>query len=69
MPRANIRRPKIRGKWRRRLMAMIRHAAQSIEHIWPWWVFGIMLGVAILSLFGLFEEKRTDVLLLIGRLS
>jgi hypothetical protein len=50
------------------LMAMVRHAAQSIEHVWPWWVFGISMGVAILFLFGLFEKKRTDVMLLINRL-
>jgi hypothetical protein len=50
------------------LLAMIRHATQSIDHNWPWWVFGITLGVAILFLFGLFEKKRADVVLLIGRL-
>jgi hypothetical protein len=50
------------------LMAMVRHAAQSIEHVWPWWVFGITMGVAILFLFGLFEKKRTEVVLLISRL-
>lgn len=50
------------------LMAMVRHAAQSIEHVWPWWVFGISMGVAILFLFGLFEKKRAEVVLLIARL-
>jgi hypothetical protein len=40
------------------LLAMIRHAQQAIGHVWPWWVFGIALGVAILTLLGLFEKKR-----------
>jgi hypothetical protein len=50
------------------LVAMVRHAAQSIDHVWPWWVFGIALGVAILVLFGIFEKKRAEVMQLIGRL-
>jgi hypothetical protein len=50
------------------LVAMVRHAAQSIDHVWPWWVFGITLGVSILVLLGVFEKKRTEVMLLIGRL-
>lgn len=50
------------------LVAMVRHAAQAIDHVWPWWVFGISLGVAILVLFGVFEKKRTEVMLLISRL-
>ena len=50
------------------LVTMIRHAAQSINHIWPWWVFGIGLGVSALFLFGLFEKKKPEVMLLIGRL-
>jgi hypothetical protein len=50
------------------LIAMVRHAAQSLEHVWPWWVFGISLGVAVLILFGIFEKKRPEVILLITRL-
>jgi hypothetical protein len=50
------------------LVAMVAHAARAIEHVWPWWVFGISVGIAILVLFGVFEKKRTEVLLLIGRL-
>lgn len=40
------------------LLAMVRHAAQAIGHVWPWWVLGIALGVAILTVLGLFEKKR-----------
>jgi hypothetical protein len=50
------------------LIAMVRHAAQSLDHVWPWWVFGISLGVAVLFLLGVFEKKRAEVTLLIGRL-
>ena len=50
------------------LITMVRHAAHSIDHVWPWWVFGIALGVAILILFGVFEKKRPEVMVLIGRL-
>ena len=49
-------------------MAMVRHAAQAIDNIWPWFVFGITLGVAVLVLLGVFEKKRAEVMLLIGRL-
>jgi hypothetical protein len=27
-----------------------------------WWASGIVLGIAILSLFALFEKRRNDVL-------
>lgn len=50
------------------LIAMVRHAAQSIGHVWPWWLFGIALGVGILVLFGVFEKKRAEIGLLITRL-
>jgi hypothetical protein len=50
------------------LVAMVAHASRAIEHNWPWWVFGISVGIAILILFGVFEKKRTEVLALIGRL-
>jgi hypothetical protein len=50
------------------LVAMVAHAAQAIDHVWPWWVFGISIGIGILVLFGIFEKKRPEVLALIGRL-
>jgi hypothetical protein len=50
------------------LIAMVRHAARSIGEVWPWWVFGIALGVGLLVLFGVFEKKRDEVSLLIARL-
>jgi hypothetical protein len=50
------------------LLAMIRHAAQAINNIWPWFAFGITLGVAILVLRGVLENKRAEVTALIARL-
>ncbi len=48
------------------LVSMVWHAAQNINHVWPWWAFGIVLGLLILTLFGVFEKKRKEVLGLIG---
>ena len=50
------------------LVSMVWHAARAIEHVWPWWVFGIVMGIAILALFGVFEKKRNEVLRVVGRL-
>jgi hypothetical protein len=38
--------------------AMVAHAQRQIGHVWPWWAFGITLGIIILSLFGYFERRR-----------
>jgi hypothetical protein len=43
------------------IISMVWHAARNIGHVWPWWAFGIVLGLAILTLFGLFEKKRSEV--------
>src|SRR5207237_5981567 len=50
------------------LVTMIRHAAQSINTVWPWWVFGIALSVSMFILFGVFDMKRPEDILLICRL-
>jgi hypothetical protein len=50
------------------LVSMVWHAARSIGQVWPWWVFGFTLGLALLTLFGIFEKKRAEMLLLIERL-
>ncbi|MCL4204336.1 MAG: hypothetical protein KJ000_17775 [Pirellulaceae bacterium] len=44
------------------VVSMVWHAAKAIEHSWPWWAFGIGLGVAILALFAVFEKKRPDII-------
>jgi hypothetical protein len=50
------------------LISMVAHAAQAIDHVWPWWAFGIGVGLSILIFFGIFEKKRAEVMLLIERL-
>ena len=50
------------------MVSMVWHAAQSLDHIWPWWAFGILLGLAILTLFGVFEKKRAVVLKMLEEL-
>jgi len=43
------------------IVSMVWHAARLIEHVWPWFAFGMGLGVCILALFGLFELKREEL--------
>lgn len=50
------------------IVSMIWHASQSLGHVWPWWAFGIGLGICILALFGLFEKRRNEMLELVGKL-
>jgi hypothetical protein len=47
------------------ILTMIWHAAVDRAHTWVWWASGIVLGVAILALFAVFEKRRNDVLKLI----
>lgn len=44
------------------LVSMVWQAASLIDEVWPWWVFGIVLGLLMLALFGIFEKKRQEVL-------
>ncbi|WP_339735759.1 hypothetical protein [uncultured Gimesia sp.] len=50
------------------IVSMIWHASQSLGHIWPWWAFGIGLGICILTLFGLFEKRKNEMQELVGKL-
>jgi hypothetical protein len=50
------------------VVSMVWHASQVIHHSWPWWAFGIGLGVGILVLFGVFEKKRPELLAWIQKL-
>lgn len=50
------------------LVAMVWNAQRLVDHSWPWWVFGISLGLAILAFFGLFEKYRREMQQLIVRL-
>lgn len=50
------------------IVSMVWHAARNIGHVWPWWAFGILLGLGVLTLFGLFEKKRREMLHLLDTL-
>ncbi len=50
------------------LFTMIWHAAVNRSQTWLWWASGIVLGVAILTLFAVFEKRRNDVLKLIEQI-
>ena len=47
------------------IVTIVWHSARNIGHVWPWFVFFLALGLAILALFGFFEKKRNDVLRLV----
>jgi hypothetical protein len=50
------------------IFSMIWNAAVNLQHTWVWWASGIVLGVAILSLFAVFEKRRNDVLLMLEQI-
>jgi hypothetical protein len=47
------------------IFSQIWHAAVDLAQTWVWWASGIVLGVAILSLFAVFEKRRNDILLML----
>jgi hypothetical protein len=50
------------------LTTIIWHAAIQQQRTWILWVAGIITGVLIIALFGLFEKRRGDVLRLVEQL-
>jgi hypothetical protein len=50
------------------VFAMIWHAAVGKQQTWVWYASGIVLGVAILALFAIFEKRKDDVTRALGRL-
>jgi hypothetical protein len=46
---------------------MIVYAAFEQKHIWIFWASCIVLGMAIIALFALFEKRRNDVLASVER--
>ena len=50
------------------IVAMVWNAGRLVQHTWPWWVFGITLGLLILVIFGVFEKHRREVQQLVTRL-
>ena len=50
------------------MITMVAHAHKRFDHVWPWWAFGITLGLAILVMFGLFEKRKNEMKAVAGRL-
>ena len=50
------------------MVSMVWHASQRIDHVWPWWAFGIVVGILVLTVFGLFEKKRNEMLQVVDQL-
>ncbi|MCA9177109.1 MAG: hypothetical protein KDB14_21620 [Planctomycetales bacterium] len=50
------------------LVAMVSHAGRAFGHVWPWWVFGLTMGIGILVMFGLFEKRRDEVRQVVSQL-
>jgi hypothetical protein len=47
------------------IFAMIWHAAANFGWTWLWYVTGIVVGLAIILLFAMFEKKRSELLRLV----
>ena len=45
----------------RRIAAGSHNHDYQLKHVWPWWAFGILVGVGILAVFGVFEKRRNDL--------
>jgi hypothetical protein len=49
------------------VVSMVWHAQREFQHSWPWWAFGIGLGICILVLFAVFEKQRPQIMRWIDR--
>jgi hypothetical protein len=47
------------------VISMVWHAYAKVQHVGIWWGFGILLGLLILTFFGVFEKKRPELLRLV----
>ena len=43
------------------LLTIVWYAAEDLGWTWVWYVAGIALGAMIITLFALFEKKRTEM--------
>jgi len=44
------------------VLSMVWHAYANVHHVGIWWGFGIALGLLILTVFGVFEKKRPELM-------
>jgi hypothetical protein len=49
------------------LLTMIYHAGSNLGWVWIWWASGIALGIAMLTVFGLFEKRRNEMVALLDQ--
>ncbi|MEQ8790723.1 MAG: hypothetical protein RIC55_30780 [Pirellulaceae bacterium] len=50
------------------VVTMVHHAALGIDQTWPWWAFGVCVGLALLASFIALEVKRKEILAMLERL-
>ena len=50
------------------ITTVIWHAAVNLDQTWIWYASGIVVGVAIIVLFAVFEKRRQDVIHLVETL-
>jgi hypothetical protein len=50
------------------MITMVAHAGRQLNHVWPWWAFGVGMGILILVVFGLFEKRRNEMKSYVGKL-
>ncbi|MDA1049784.1 MAG: hypothetical protein O3C40_04815 [Planctomycetota bacterium] len=50
------------------IVSMVWHAYAKIQHVGIWWGFGILLGLLILTIFGVFEKKRPELTRLVDNM-
>ncbi len=50
------------------VMSMVWHAQRSIDQVWPWWVFGITMGVGLLAALMSIEKNKGKLQQLSARL-
>ena len=50
------------------IVTIIWYAAVDLDQTWIWYASGIVVGVAIVVLFAVFEKKRQDVMNLVTQL-
>ncbi len=43
------------------MIAMVWSSSRLVHHTWPWWAFGVAMGIGILVLFGIFEKHRDRI--------
>jgi hypothetical protein len=43
------------------MITMVSYSHRQFNHVWPWWAFGIALGIGILVMFGMFEKRKQEM--------